>query len=666
MKIRRWFLALVTGALVAAALPALATSLGTDRPTALNGELIAELADAAADAELTVFVHANTIEDARDAVATAGLRTVEEWRKVAIIVATGTPQLIRALDDDPRVTYVEPNSDVEFYLDTAHVATRAEEARQPETGLLDAAGLPFDGSGVNIAINDTGIDGAHPMFADETGASNVVKNLRYACAGGVCDQWVDVADSDLANGHGTHVAGISAGLEKTTANGRLVRGAAPGASLVGLGSGAGLQVVGTASALNWVLENHADPCGDGACAPIKVVNNSWGGMGKFDPEAAVSKLSTALVNEGVVVVFAAGNGDDTNDGGDGSDDRVNRWSKNPTPGVISVANYDDAGTGTRDGALNSSSSRGLKTDPATYPDVAAPGTMILSACTYKLPICRTSGDVSDPYYAEISGTSMAAPYVAGVAALLLEADPTLTPATIEDILEDSAYKFGDAGDFVSDPANSDDTTSFDRGHGLVDVVAALGATLDRAVPEGASCAAGGTFVDAQGDATDVAVPTGLPSTFSEDALDILAAAVSTEDSGNLTFTVAVSDLGELPPTAAGGEFFRFYFNWGGAPYMLAMERVGGVAELVLKFSLQTDALVREDVAASLVGEFDPAKDTVTVTVPADVFNKWKAELPYITTGDQLTGLEVMGQRRVGPSTLTADIAAGPCPYTVGS
>jgi serine protease AprX len=68
---------------------------------------------------------------------------------------------------------------------------------------------------------------------------------------------------------------------------------------------------------------------------------------------------------------------------------------------------------------------------------------------------------------------MAAPYVAGVVAQLFQADPTLTPAEVESILESSAHPFTAGGAYESDPAGG--TTSFDKGHGLVDVFAALGA-----------------------------------------------------------------------------------------------------------------------------------------------------------------------------------------------
>jgi serine protease AprX len=145
-----------------------------------------------------------------------------------------------------------------------------------------------------------------------------------------------------------------------------------------------------------------------------------------------------------------------------------------------VASYDDKATGTRNGTVSTFSSRGIRGSFETYPDVSAPGTNIQSACRAWLPICSTGfAPASGPGLTDvatfntISGTSMATPHVAGIVAQLFEKNPAATPADIERALEVGAHKFTDGAPYETDPRGNG-TTSFDKGHGLVDVMAALG------------------------------------------------------------------------------------------------------------------------------------------------------------------------------------------------
>jgi serine protease AprX len=154
--------------------------------------------------------------------------------------------------------------------------------------------------------------------------------------------------------------------------------------------------------------------------------------------------------------------------------------QDPLPGILMVASYDDRETGTRNGATSSFSSRGLQSNSATYPDISAPGSNILSACRPALLIC--SAELADTNYGTISGTSMATPHMAGIVAQVMQAAPALTPGQIENLLEDTAYKFSGGGGYVSDPRNTDNTTSYDKGHGLVDAAAAVASALGVAPP----------------------------------------------------------------------------------------------------------------------------------------------------------------------------------------
>ncbi|MDB5478943.1 MAG: exported protein of unknown function, putative Peptidase domain, partial [Alphaproteobacteria bacterium] len=414
-----------------------------------------------------------TAAHARSAARSAGLRVQEVFDQVGIAVGVGTPLSVRAARLQPFVSYVEGDRPVTPQLATSNTATRGAEA----VATLDGAdGSELDGSGVSIAIIDSGIDGTHPFFREADGSSKVVRNLKSACvfisftASDSC--FVDVvgndSDSPSLGGHGTHVAGIAAGVPTTLSDGTRIQGAAPGAKLIGLSVGQAISVYGGDTGLNWVLDHHADPCGDGSCPPIKVTNNSYGvpGGSDFDPNSATVKLQRALAAEGVVTAWAAGN-----DGGDGSgsSQTTNGPGMDPTGGILMVASSDDRGTGTRDGVVSDFSSRGVRGDLQTYPDISAPGTDIESSCRVHLPVCSTGFAFTEAGdYNTISGTSMATPHIAGIVAQLFELDPTATPADVERALVDGAHAFADGAAYEADPRGG--LTSFDKGHGLVDVV----------------------------------------------------------------------------------------------------------------------------------------------------------------------------------------------------
>jgi serine protease AprX len=430
-----------------------------------------------------VLVHGTDIAAARAAVAATGMRPVTEFRRIGVAVASGTAAQIQAARTQPGITYLEGNSPIAFLDETSNIATRGAEAASTLTG---ANGRALDGSGVSVAVIDSGVDPTHPYLQNAGGGSAVVASLKSVCldesnTSSSCVLPVpNSVDTDTISGggHGTHVNGIVAGRPTTLSDGTKLEGAAPGASLVDISTGAVLLIVGADSALNWVLENHAHPCGASVpastCPPIKVTNNSYGptGGGAFDPNSATVQLQRALAADGVVTVWAAGN-----DGGDGSSSLTNPPGQDPTGGILSVASYNDQETGTRNGTVSDYSSRGAKADPSTWPDISAPGENIDSSCRPYLPICSSGlapkngpGPLDIGTFNTISGTSMAAPHIAGIVAQLFQADPTATPAQIEAALKGTAYRYSNGAAYTSAGGY---TTSFDKGTGLVDVVAAV-------------------------------------------------------------------------------------------------------------------------------------------------------------------------------------------------
>lgn len=651
-------------------------------------------AQMASGAPLRVFVHGSTLAAARNASVLAGLRIEDSFDRVNVVVASGSPRQILAVGREPGINYLEGDRPIRFHMNTSHTATRADEV---QAGFTEGSSTtpPLDGSGVSIAIIDEGIDGTHPMF-QVNGQSKVVRNLKNvpcalltACTGPDGDSnenlFIDVTDSTndsdtiSAGGHGTHVAGTAAGVAVTTSTGQQLVGAAPGAKLVGLSVGAGLSVYGGAAGMNWVLEHHEAPCGtpSESCPPIKVINNSWGGSGEFNSDSAVSKIQDLLVSDGVTVVWAAGNGDTTNNGGDGSDNRVGDDAQSPTPGVIAVANYDDDNSGTRNGSLNSSSSRGHSTRPVTWPDVSAPGTDITSACRPYLAICN---DIiaDDPDYGTISGTSMAAPHVAGYVALLLQESPTLTPGQIEDLLEDTAFKFTFGAAYAPDPRNADNTSSFDKGHGLVDIKAAVAKLRDIALtpetPEpqdGFECLTGGPVVeDEQGDTYVVKfIPTNTDVPPYETSLDIREARLGWS-AGTLTTSIKVQDL--APGTSAPDTSYTAYFTHGDNGYYV--DATTGTNGDSFTFG---DAVVVDADAASatnrvirkqITGSFDTATDTINIVLTnADLASLGEAQL---SDGEILTGLTFASRRpiRTPVSVLgtSADTTTETCQFKLGT
>ena len=450
-----------------------------------------------ADGLTSAFIHAHPgrMGEAMAAAESNGIDIAQRYETIDVFVAIGTSERFRSIATSPAVEWIEANRPIYVTTDSSHAATRSEDLYKGEVD-----GTVYDGSGVGVAVIDTGVDGTIPALQPALGRGTNLKILcpipgavvrlatvsTSACPVDTVTVPMEDTDTIALGGHGTHVAGIIAGAETSvtpTAGGNAftVHGAAPGAALYSLGAGAALSVDNAMDGLEWVLDNH-----DLVSPAIKVVNNSWGtGYEDYaDPDEgpefffedgyrlhrALWKLQDALVAEGVTLVFAAGN----SGGGLGAAPATTAECINPTPGVICVANYNDLGTGSRSGVIDGTSSRGQRARPSTWPDISAPGTGIVSTCRVTLPVCDTGTPINDEYFA-MSGTSMAAPHVAGIVAQMLQADPTLSPAQIEEVLEDTAHKFrwGTPYGRYPDATNPDDESSFEKGHGLVDARAAV-------------------------------------------------------------------------------------------------------------------------------------------------------------------------------------------------
>jgi serine protease AprX len=276
------------------------------------------------------------------------------------------------------------------------------------------------GAGVGVAVIDTGIDGGLPDFAGADGTSRVI-------ASATINPGATTAHDTY--GHGTHVAGIIAGdgtrrAAGDPAAGKYV-GIAPEANLVSVkidDDDGYATVLDAIYGLQFVVDHRDD-------YNIRVVNLSLESTAqqsyKTDPlDAAVE----SAYFHGILVVVAAGN--------QGPTPEAANYAPGNDPFALSVGAVDDQDTWSRgDDAYTEWSSAGRTQDGFDKPEIAAPGAHIVStlargsAFTSLCPACVVDGD-----YIRAGGTSMAAPVVAGVAALMLQRHPEWTPDEVKSTL----------------------------------------------------------------------------------------------------------------------------------------------------------------------------------------------------------------------------------------
>jgi serine protease AprX len=449
-----------------------------------------------ADEPYAAYVHfaGGSAAEHRALLQRVGLRVAFDFeRSASAVFAAGSIAGFRALLDDPTVVAIKASRPIRMLGETGPWASRSRVAQEAVSGgpYTAADGTVLRGEGVTVVVIDTGLNATHRDFA-----GRVLHNYKIVGDPIVAPETIQVfdlgpnSDTDTTSGHGTHVSGIVAGsgLESTglypvpsaAPNIRgTFTGAAPAAKLivysVGEAPDPGLVGVGTLIYIDAAL-SHTLETFDTVAPKIRAVSLSLGdGPGSlYNPSDVTSCVVKALVAKGTNVVFAA-----SNDGGTGSADMTSSFCKDPTPGVICVASYDDGESGRRDGALSSFSSRGKQGEPDTYPDIAAPGSNITATCVGPEPgqtTCATGAETRwAPWYGTISGTSMATPHVSGVVALMAQARPSLTPAQIELAIQDAALKVASNGPYEADPQNTGGTHNFGFGAGLLDVPATLDA-----------------------------------------------------------------------------------------------------------------------------------------------------------------------------------------------
>ncbi|MEZ5280665.1 MAG: S8 family serine peptidase [Acidimicrobiales bacterium] len=293
-----------------------------------------------------------------------------------------------------------------------------------------ASGM-VDASTVTIAVLDTGIRGTHEELSGV-----LVSGADFVLGSGdglVADHF-----------HGSHVAGIAGAV---TGNGKGIEAAATGVRIMPVrvldSSGSGSST-GVANGIIWAADHGAD-----------VINLS---LGSTTNSTVVASAIDYAIAEGVVVVAASGNSGNAG---------------NPTMYPAALDNVLSVGS------VNSSLTRSGFSGYGSWLDVVAPGEGILSL--------HHGGDSS---YAYANGTSMASPHASAAVALLLAADPTLSPAEVRSILKATAVDLGPVGDDVQ------------YGAGFVDpaaaILSALGEGGGGTSPDSGSQGVGYAFVTSSG------------------------------------------------------------------------------------------------------------------------------------------------------------------------
>ena len=366
---------------------------------------------------------------------------VQPMQRLPLALVQGSlPALTKAVSSgvahdvypDEKLTYDDTRSSNE-------VSSSAAAAER-----LRAQGLT--GKGVTVGIVDSGCDGTHPDLADHIKHNVTLISGEYANQqpneGNTLVVPVDQGpynNTDLGSGHGTHVAGIIAADGHT---GKKRLGVAPDAKLACFAIGAVITTTAVVTAYDYMLRQPK-------MLGIDVINNSWGNsFRQYDPKDPVNVATKAVTEKGATVVFSAGNS-----GAENAEASVSPF--NQAPWVISVA------ASTVERVRGDFSSNGIKYDNLqaerigkgghtvalgdrtglTWPDISAPGVSISSSCD-------TTGTVIGPCPPgendTASGTSMASPHIAGAAAVVTQANGSLSPYQVQNALTATASPVFDA------------------------------------------------------------------------------------------------------------------------------------------------------------------------------------------------------------------------------
>ena len=370
-------------------------------------------------------------------------------------------------------------------------ATRGSKVRDSEVYDETMRDFGYDGSGVVIAILDTGVDNEHFSLDDFSDSNNdnekdpdELADPKWV-AGCDATSWSSQDcddgshDPDDGDGHGTHVAGIALGTGDSR---RINQGYAPGAYLVDvkvMTDAGATNAAATLRGIQWVVDNVDTDWGNNESSEgIQVMSMSFGSGS--DPQGddpgdngtnADARAVDAAADAGIVPVAAIGN-----------DGRRRVTSVGASDSAITVGAVDDENTIQRsDDLIASYSNSGPREDDGDdneweelKPTVVAPGSNIMSAqhATSTSSIPGAPKPLAEDSYTQLTGTSMSCPAVAGFVAVMLQIDDGLDPQEIKDLLQNNSETRGQASlPSISERWNED------YGFGIIDGNMILNAML---------------------------------------------------------------------------------------------------------------------------------------------------------------------------------------------
>ena len=314
-----------------------------------------------------------------------------------------TEEGLKKLKNNPDVESIEIDSIVSIVLDASVPLINANKVNN-----LTYNNSYINGTGETVCVVDTGVDATHEALQNKIIAEHCYCSITNLGSGGCCpDNSSEDNSATDDNGHGTHVIGTIASINNT------YKGVAPGAKIVAIkaldngGSGYTSEVI---NGIDWCIDNKD-------IYNISIISLSLGNERFYDycDSDSLAAAANKASNNGIFVAIASGN--------DGYSDSVS------SPACAS--NVTSVGSVTKADVMSSF------TNTDDILDVLAPGSSIVSA--------QNGGG-----YKTLSGTSMAAPHVAGAAALLLQykkvvSNINLTPKQIENTLKDSGKNITDTG-----------------------------------------------------------------------------------------------------------------------------------------------------------------------------------------------------------------------------